>query len=238
MLNAARILLVDDVPMFRELGQIFLSRSGPVDLADSASSALESAEAHPPSIVIADMHLPDMNGAELCRRFKTNLTAAENPPRVVLLARPDTPGDHAEAVRAGADDVLFKPLERDALIASVRRLTEFDAPRGLPRAEIAQPIEITTRGRHIEGVVRNISRGGVFVDAPIEVSHSEEVGLHFSLDGNGTVVAPTAQVVWSRHIRDGIDQIGLRFLEIDAQTIEKLDHYISDHYPTTTSLPA
>jgi len=235
MLNAARILLVDDVPMFRELGQIFLSRSGPVDLADSASSAFESAEIRPPSIVIADMHLPDMEGAELCRRFKTGL---QEPPRVVLLARPDTPADHAEAVRAGADDVLFKPLERDGLIASVRRLTDFDAPRGLPRAEITQPIEITTRGQHIEGVLRNVSRGGVFVDAPLEVAQSEEVGLHFSLDGNGTVVAPTAQVVWSRHKPDGVDQIGFRFLEIDAQTIEKLDHYISDHYPTTPSLPA
>jgi DNA-binding response OmpR family regulator len=236
MSNASRILLVDDVPMFRELGQVFLSRSGPVDLADTASSAFQSADERPPSIVIADMHLPDMGGAELCRRFKTHPTWGS--PTVVLLARPDSPGDHAEAVRAGADDVLFKPLERDSLIASVRRLTDFDTPRGLPRAQIDQPIEITTRGRQIEGTLRNVSRGGVYIDAPIEVARSEEVALHFSLDGNGTVVAPTAQVVWSRSKQRGVDQIGLRFLEIDAQTIRKLDHYISDHYPRSQSQPA
>lgn len=236
MLNAARILLVDDVPMFRELGQVFLSRSGPVDLADTASSAFQAAEERKPAIVIADMHLPDMEGAELCRRFKT--MPIWGSPRVVLLARPDTPIDHAEAVRAGADDVLFKPLERDSLIACVRRLTDYDAPRGLPRAQIDQRIAITTRGRQVEGMVRNVSRGGVYVDAPIAVARSEEVGLHFSLDANGTVVAPTAQVVWSRKSQDGVDQIGLRFLEIDARTIEKLDHYISDHYPRTQSVPA
>jgi len=236
MSNASRILLVDDVPMFRELGQIFLSRSGPVDLADTASSAFQCADERRPTIVIADMHLPDMGGAELCRRFKTHPTWGS--PRVVLLARPNAPEDHAEAVRAGADDVLFKPLERDSLIACVRRLTDFDLPRGLPRAQIDQPIEITTRGQQIAGTLRNVSRGGVYIDAPIAVARSEEVGLHFSLDRNETPVAPTAQVVWSRSNPKGDDQIGLRFLEIDARTIEKLDHYISDHYPRTQSLPA
>lgn len=156
----------------------------------------------------------------------------------MLLARPDNPADHADAVRAGADDVLFKPLERDSLIACVRRLTEFETPRGLPRARIDQRVEITTRGRQIEGTIRNVSRGGIYVDAPIAVARSEEVGLHFSLDGQGTVVAPTAQVIWSRKNSNGIDQIGLRFLEIDAQTIEKLDTYISDHYPSNQSVPA
>lgn len=236
MTNASRILLVDDVPMFLELGQVFLSRSGPVDLAENASSAFQSADERKPAIVIADMHLPDMTGADLCRRFKTHPNWGF--PRVVLLARPDSPGDHADAVRAGADDVLFKPLERDSLIASVRRLTDFETPPGLPRARIDQPVEITTRGRHVAGTLRNVSRGGVFIDAPIAVARSEEVSLHFSLDGNGTVVAPTARVVWSRANPNGSDQIGLRFLEIDAQTVEKLDHYISDHYPQTQSLPA
>lgn len=236
MTNASRILLVDDVPMFLELGQVFLSRSGPVDLADTASSAFQSADERKPAIVIADMHLPDMDGAELCRRFKTHPNWGS--PRVVLLARPDAPEDHAEAVRAGADDVLFKPLERDGLIASVRRLTDFDTPPGLPRARIHQPVEITTRGQHFTGTLRNVSRGGVYVDAPIAVAHAEEVGLHFSLDGTGTIVEPTAQVIWARQNPNGSDQIGLRFLEIDARTIQKLDHYISDHYPRSQSLPA
>ncbi len=235
MSKASRILIVDDLPMFRELGQVFLSRSGPVDLADNASEAFRTATRRRPGIVIADMHLPDMDGPELCRRFKTE--PQWQAPRVLLLARPDSPEDHAAAVRAGADEVLFKPLERDTLIASVRRLTDFDTPRGLPRAQLECPVQITTRGRRIAGTVRNVSRGGVFVDAPIDVTQAEEVGLNFSLDSNGTIVQPTAQVVWSRSDEAGADSIGLRFLEIDAQTIEKLDHYVSDHFPRVPSVP-
>lgn len=236
MSNTSRILLVDNVPMFRELGQVFLSRSGPVDLSDSASAAFQCADERPPSIVIADMHLPDMDGAELCRRFKTHPDWGN--PRVVLLARPDSPEDHAEAVRAGSDDVLFKPLERDALISCVRRLTDCELPRGLPRAPLNQPVAIITRGRQIEGKVRNVSRGGLYVDTTMPMTLAEEVSLQFSLDGNGTVVTPTAKVVWSKTDPRGIDHVGLRFLEIDAQTIERLDHYISDHYPRVQSLPA
>lgn len=236
MSTATRILLVDDVPMFRDLGSIFLSRSGPVDLADSASTAFQSADERRPTIVIADMHLPDMDGSELCRRFKTHPLWGN--PRVVLLARPDAPEDHAAAVRAGADEVLFKPLERDVLIASVRRLSDFSSPRGLPRALIDEPIEITARGKRIAGVVRNVSRGGIFVDAPLHFNRSEEVALTFSLGGSEQTCSPTAQVVWSDPAQNGNDRVGMRFLEIDAKTITRLDHYVSDNFPRNSSVPA
>ncbi len=236
MQTATRILLVDDVPMFRDLGSIFLSRSGPVDLADSASSAFQCADERRPSIVIADMHLPDMDGAEICRRFKTHPNWGDPP--VVLLARPDSPEDHAAAVRAGADEVLFKPLERDRLIASVRRLTDFSTPRGLPRALIEQPIEIIARGKCISGIVRNVSRGGIFVDAPLHFNRAEEVRLHFNLGTPNLTVSPTAQVIWSDRSQNGHDRVGMRFLEIDAQTVTKLDHYVSDHFPRHRSVPA
>ena len=235
MSKASRILLVDDVPMFRELGAVFLSRTGPVDLADSAADAFRVAAEHPPSVVIADLHLPDVSGTELCRLFKA--TGDWGQPRVVLLARPDSSEDHAAAVRAGADEVLFKPLEREALIGSVRRLTDFESPRGLPRALIERPVEITARGTRVEGRVRNVSRGGIFVEAPKHFDSREEVTLCFSLDGHGSVVSPTAQVVWTSSDEDGPDRIGLRFLEIDAQTVSKLEHYVSDHFPRTTSVP-
>jgi len=227
-----RILIVDDVAMFRELGSVFLARTGPVDLARNAAEAFRIATDRPPGVVIADLHLPDLPGADLCRYFK-----AEDQARVILLARPDSPRDHAAAVRAGADEVLFKPLERDGLIAAVRRLVDYESPRGLPRARIERPVEIQADGERIAGTMHNVSRGGLFVDAPHHFRTSEEVRLSFSLDGKGRVVSPTAQVVWCQPTGEGLDRAGLRFLEIDAQTIDKLDHYVSDHFPRVPSLP-
>jgi CheY-like chemotaxis protein/Tfp pilus assembly protein PilZ len=236
MTRTTRILLADDVAMFRDLGRVFLSRSGPVDLAASAREALAIAKARPPSVVIADMHLPDMEGPELCRVFKSE--PALGFPRVVLLARSDAPVDHAAAVRARADEVLFKPLERETLIATVRRLTDFESPRGLPRAQIERPIEINARGQRITGTVRNVSRGGLFIDVPLRLRRAEEIGLEFRLDDSAESVSPTAQVVWIQPNDRGPDGIGLRFLEIDPGTIDKLEHFVSDHFPRLQSVPA
>jgi DNA-binding response OmpR family regulator len=235
MPTTSRILLVDDVPMFRELGQVFLSRSGPVDLADTAAAALQSAAERRPGILVADMHLPDMEGPELCRRFKTDPGLGS--PRVVLMARPGTPADHALAVRAGADDVLFKPLERDTLIACVRRLTEEEGPRALPRAPMERMVEIVRPGRQVRGVIRNVSRGGVFLAAPEPMKLAEEVSLQFCIEDQSPLVVSTAQVVWTRPQRDGIDHVGLRFLEIDPGTVQQLDHYITERQPGQSAPP-
>lgn len=235
MSGPTRILLVDDVAMFRDLGKVFLSRSGPVDLAASAEQAFAIAAARTPGVVIADMHLPDMDGPTLCRAFKSD--PGYGSPRVVLLARAGSPADHATAVRAGADEVLFKPLERETLIATVRRLTEFDLPRGLPRARIERPIEINARGLRITGRLRNVSRGGLFIDAPLRLRKTEEISIQFSLDEAAPVVSPTAQVVWIQPNDAGPDGVGLRFLEIDPATIDRLEHFVSDHYPRSQSAP-
>ena len=236
MSKPTRILLADGVAMFRDLGKVFLSRSGPVDLAASASQAFEVAAKRRPSVVIADMHLPDMDGPSLCRAFKND--PAWGFPRVVLLARAHCPTDHAAAVRAGADEVLFKPLERESLIASVRRLTDFDSPRGLPRARLERPVEISARGLRITGTVRNVSRGGIFIDAPLRLRRAEEISVHFRLDDEKPAVSPTAQVVWIQPNDAGPDGVGLRFLEIDAPTINRLEHFVSDHFPRLQSVPA
>ena len=122
---------------------------------------------------------------------------------------------------------LYWVVERDTLIATVRRLTDFESPRGLPRANIERPVEITARGRRVEGTVRNVSRGGLFVDAPLHFSKEEEVGLHFSLDGGGEVVSPTAQVVWSQPTPEGTDRVGLRFLEIPDEPATAIRRFVS-----------
>ena len=51
-------------------------------------------------------------------------------------------------------------------------------------------------------------------------------------------VSPTAQVVWIQPNDAGPDGIGLRFLEIDAPTIDRLEHFVNDHYPRLQSVPA
>ena len=116
-------------------------------------------------------------------------------------------------------------------------MTEFDSPRGLPRARIERPIEINARGLRITGRLRNVSRGGLFIDAPLRLRKTEEISVQFSLDEEAPLVSPTAQVVWIQPNDEGPDGVGLRFLEIDPATIDRLEHFVSDHYPRSQSAP-
>ena len=42
----------------------------------------------------------------------------------------------------------------------------------------------------------------------------------------------------NRQSEGGHDRVGMRFLEIDAKTISKLDHYVNDNFPRNHSAPA
>src|SRR6476469_6099739 len=64
--------------------------------------------------------MPDMDGFEVCRRIKANLSTHHIP--VVMVTALDQPSDRVKGVEAGADDFLTKPVSDVALIARVRSL--------------------------------------------------------------------------------------------------------------------
>ena len=81
---------------------------------DSASALVEITN-HPPALVLLDIAMPVMIGDELLRHLRGN--GFEELPVIVMTA-----GLHPERYRlAGADEVLPKPFDIDALIAAVKR---------------------------------------------------------------------------------------------------------------------
>ncbi|UYB51056.1 response regulator [Xanthomonas sp. AM6] len=114
-----RLLLVEDDPISRAFFQVTLeSLPAQVDLADTVSAALASAQAQQHDLWLIDANLPDGNGAELLQRLQRQ--------------RPGTPAlahtaDASDWVRerllgAGFAEVLLKPLSPERLLQAVRRL--------------------------------------------------------------------------------------------------------------------
>lgn len=226
MESSRTILVVDDVAMFRELGRLFLARSGRVLTASNGKDALACIRRERPDLVVADADMPVMDGSQLCSAIKRD-PGLRDIPVVMLLPEADARA-HANAVRAGADDVLSKPLSRVSLIATVNRFLNFPRVRGLPRVETSTPVRLRVETRESLGVLRNLSRGGVFVESGSSLAPQTEVELRFELPDSGAEVAPTAQVVWrceqdrSQHIYG----MGMRFLAIDGGTLRSLDDFV------------
>src|SRR6185312_4832361 len=116
-----RILLVDDEPALREL--LRATFEGADVSVDEAATGLE-AEARirrrRPDVVVLDLRMPEMDGAELCRRLKADPRTSEIP--IVLLTGAD--GEEArEAQRAGAAALVRKPFSPLDLLAVVERVS-------------------------------------------------------------------------------------------------------------------
>ena len=114
-----RILVVDDDPQILRALRINLSaRRYDVDVAPDGASALRIAAAQPPDLVVLDLGLPDMDGADVIR----GLRGWTRVPIVVLSGRAGS-ADKVDALDAGADDYITKPFGVDELLARVRAVT-------------------------------------------------------------------------------------------------------------------
>ena len=232
------ILIVDELAWFRELVAVFLARSGRVLAAGSAAEALTIARKERPDLVVADFDMPGGDGAALCERIRRDALLAYTP--VIVVIGTDDPEHHARATRAGATDVLTKPLSRTTLIESVSRLTRSERPIGRPRVELAQPVHVRIGGRDCQGVLRNLSRSGAFVELAEPLPSGPEIELDFLLPDSHRGFAPSAQVVWSRARRSPEARYGhgLRFLRLEPRALRALDDFVADRVLEPPSAPA
>jgi CheY-like chemotaxis protein len=240
MRRSRTIVVVDDVPMFRDLTSLFLARTARVLQAGSAEEALSLLRSESVDLLITDLHMPGMDGAELCRTVKADPELSQLP--VVMLLRGGSDEDSMRAVRAGADDLLSKPLCRGLLIETVKHYLETGLSRGLPRVEITAPIQLRNELLHTWGTARNISRGGIFVEADCELEPKSEVALELVLPDTTHQITPVAQVVWKREAADHrMIELGMRFLAIDSETMHQLDDFVGQRIPpilpSTASYP-
>jgi len=230
MRDAKTILVVDDVAMFRELASVFLARTARVRTASSGQEALAILREEAIDLVVADLHMPDVDGAALCQTIKQDADLSRTP--VLLLLRADDREDRRLAVRAGANDMLHKPLCREQLIAATRHFLETGLSRGLPRVDVKTPVRLRTQLVQSWGTARNISRGGMLVDTDCEFLPKTELELDFMLPASRQQMKPLAQVVWSRESDDvRVTSHGLRFLQVDPDTMRELDDFIVHYTP-------
>lgn len=220
-----RILVVDDVPLFREVEALYLGRLGAVRTAANAREARELLAEEPADVVVLDLHLPDEAGDALCRELSR--APEHRDTRWLLVTREDA-RDHARAIAAGASDVLAKPLARNDLLAAVSRL--LCPGLGLPRALLREPAHVWAEDRVSTGTVQNVSRGGLFVTSGWLPREGSELRIEFRVPESEETIAPLGRVVWRRiDPLQGATGFGVRFVSLDGRGQRALGNYVHDH---------
>jgi signal transduction histidine kinase len=119
--GAARILLVDDHPMNREIGAALLTLVGcRVETADNGQQAVAMAARGGFDIILMDIHMPEMDGLAATRAIRALGGEAGNVP-IIAMSADALPQQVERCYAAGMVDHVAKPVQREVLYAKISR---------------------------------------------------------------------------------------------------------------------
>lgn len=120
LLHGLRILVVDDEPDSRDLlSTILMSCGSDVRCSDSAADAMEVFSEWNPDVLVSDIGMPNEDGYSLIRRLRQlNSGRAKNIPAIALTAYA-TDEDRLQALAAGFQIHVAKPIEPENFVTSV-----------------------------------------------------------------------------------------------------------------------
>jgi DNA-binding response OmpR family regulator len=114
------VLMVEDDETTRYTNRRALDPAFDVIEAPTAQAALAAIDREP-DVVLLDLQLPDLDGFEVCRRIKSD--PARSWMRVLVVTAVFTNEAYRrQAIQAGADGFLIKPVEANALVTAIKRL--------------------------------------------------------------------------------------------------------------------
>lgn len=159
----ARVLVVDDEPMVREVLARYLAKEGfAVETAEDGEAALVAFEQAKPDLVLLDLMLPRIDGIEVFRRMRASTSTA-----VIMLTAKGEETDRVVGLELGADDYVTKPFSPREVIARVRAVLRRTGTNGSERP--AETGVLAYGDLEIDGRRREVRRAGL----PVKLTRKE-----------------------------------------------------------------
>lgn len=128
--SAFSILIVDDEPEnIQLLGNLLKERNYKVEFATSGEEAIDWMCNAPFDLVLLDVMMPGMDGFDVCRKIKSDVTT-KHIPVIFLTARTESE-DIVKGFEVGGSDYITKPFQAPELLARVKVHVEMKTLRGL-----------------------------------------------------------------------------------------------------------
>jgi DNA-binding response OmpR family regulator len=148
-----RILIAeDDAPLASFVAKAFLAEEHECQIAADGEQALAKLNAESFDLLILDLNLPRLSGAEVLKRIR----ARDPEIPILILTATDHVAERVSCLDAGADDYLTKPFSFSELSARVRALMR----------RKARPMQTVLRADDLEldCVLRTVRRSGKEID--------------------------------------------------------------------------
>ena len=223
---ALKILIVDDVKLSVEIGKSYLKDKG-CDVLSAANGreALSLIRLDKPDLVLTDLHMPEMNGDELCREIKSDPALKHIP--VVILSSDSNSTNLEKCHDAGCDGILKKPFKQSDIIESVRQYINIISRKHV-RVSVNLDVFFNFQGEQHSSRVIDISRGGMFIKEEKTLPLGTSADFSVLIDGsdepftiNGEVVRIVPSGASNPH--DGYAGMGIRFTSPSPQLLAAID---------------
>ena len=210
------VLLVEDDPTIRSALVRSLSKAGHVVRAvGTALDALREVTSARPDVVILDLGLPDLDGADALRMLR----GVCDVPVVVATAR-DNEREIVRLLNSGADDYLVKPFSFLELLARLQALQR--------RGRAQEPTQLKIANLQIDLIARKAWRGSERID----LSAKEFALLAVLARRQGEILSKTAiaELVWDMNFdsNTNVVEVAIKRLraKVDNAFTPKLLHTI------------
>jgi DNA-binding NarL/FixJ family response regulator len=210
--EAIRVVIADDQPLVRAGLRMILAAEPDLEIVGEAAdgrTAVEACTELRPDVVLMDVRMPDVDGIEATRQ----VTATDDPPRVLVLTTFDLDEVVYDALRAGASGFLLKDAPEERLVTAIRvvaeggslfapsvtrRLIEEFSRRGPRREDDRSDLSALT-ARELE-VLRLVARGLSNAEIATDLFVSEN-----------TVKTHVARLLMKLGVRDRVQAVVLAY---------------------------
>ena len=118
-MRTMKVLIIDDDPASVALARQWLKKDGHgIVTAADGEEGLAMAVREEPDLILLDVHMPGMNGFQVCERLKADSRIRHIP--VIFLSAADETREKVKGLDLGAVDYVTKPFDRFELPARVR----------------------------------------------------------------------------------------------------------------------
>ena len=202
-----KVLVVEDDRTVGQYVQRGLEEQGmQVELVPDGPAGLARASEGPYDLIVLDLRLPGMPGAEVLRTMRDRGIATP----VLVLTAQDAVESKVQALRSGADDYVTKPFAFEELLARVEAL-------GRRPKDIAPPV-LRVADLEIDTGSREVRRDG----KPADLTPKEYAVLEYLARNAGRVMSRTliTEYAWGYHFDPGTNVVDV----VINRLRKKVDH--------------
>lgn len=191
-----RVLLIEDDASTAKAIELSLATEGIVcDVAHQGEEGLEVGQIYDYDIIILDMMLPDIDGFEILRRFRS----AKVKTPILILSGLSSPDNKIKGLGVGADDYVTKPFNKGELLARIQAIV---------RRSKGHSDSVIKTGK----MVINLEERSVEMDgAPLHLTNKEYSIVELLSLRKGQ---PLTKEMFLNHLYGGIDEPELKIIDV------------------------